>query len=213
MLPQQTRAPNGDSPFRCDRDSQTRTNATKSGTIINDASMCVRVDNKLSDDDGRVQVDAWIRNSGHEIVNSEANNYLLGGCPNNNIIRETNIKNLIDGTCEKDFVGDDLHSIPRVSESCCGFEAYGGLRGDCHRTTHAHNEIRVVESLLSVSEAEGAFSEFCGTEFYPVRKWIAEFEELSDSLGLSEFRKFVIAKRKLSGLAKLSLNTTNDVFN
>lgn len=66
---------------------------------------------------------------------------------------------------------------------------------------------------LTVSEVESAFNEFSGTDFYPVLKWIQDFEEMAESIGLSDLRKYVVAKRKLKGLAKASLNTVRHVTN
>ncbi|XP_062704651.1 uncharacterized protein LOC134286957 [Aedes albopictus] len=66
---------------------------------------------------------------------------------------------------------------------------------------------------LTVSEVESAFNEFSGTDFYPVLKWVQDFEEMADSIGLSDLRRYVVAKRKLTGLAKSSLNTVRHVTN
>ena len=66
---------------------------------------------------------------------------------------------------------------------------------------------------LTVSEVESAFSEFSGTDHYPVHKWIYDFEEMAETIGLTDLRKFVVAKRKLVGLAKMSLNSAHHVTN
>lgn len=90
--------------------------------------------------------------------------------------------------------------------------AHGVLRDDYYMENHAHGH-REVEPRLSVSEAEAVFPEFSGMEQYSVRKWVADFEELCDALGVIGLRKFVIAKRKLTGMAKIALNTTEHVSN
>ncbi|XP_055527292.1 uncharacterized protein LOC129719903 [Wyeomyia smithii] len=66
---------------------------------------------------------------------------------------------------------------------------------------------------FTVAEVESAFNEFSGSDFYPVLKWIQDFEEMAESIGLSDLRKYVVAKRKLSGFAESSLNTVRHVTN
>ncbi|XP_055622399.1 uncharacterized protein LOC129765966 [Toxorhynchites rutilus septentrionalis] len=80
-----------------------------------------------------------------------------------------------------------------------------------HRGGEVNDADAAEKARLTVSEVESAFNEFCGTDYYPIRKWIADFEEMADSLGLSELRKYVVAKRKLIGIARSSLNTVRHV--
>lgn len=67
------------------------------------------------------------------------------------------------------------------------------------------------EQLLTVTEVESAFYEFSGTEVYSVEKWISDFDEMADSIGLTNLRRFVLAKKKLTGLAKLFLGTVSHI--
>lgn len=71
----------------------------------------------------------------------------------------------------------------------------------------------VGEQFLTVTEVESAFYEFSGTEVYSVEKWIDDFDEMADSIGLTNLRRFVLAKKKLTGLAKLSLGTVSHITN
>lgn len=67
------------------------------------------------------------------------------------------------------------------------------------------------EQRWNITEIEAAFTEFSGTDLYSVNKWIVDFEEVADSIGLSDLRRFVLAKKKLVGLAKLSLSSMSNI--
>ncbi|XP_062558207.1 uncharacterized protein LOC134223089 [Armigeres subalbatus] len=79
---------------------------------------------------------------------------------------------------------------------------YGSLGNNCYDGS---------EHRLTVSEVESAFTEFSGTDHCPIRKWIDDFEEMAETIGLSNMRMFVVAKRKLVGLARMSLNSARHI--
>lgn len=49
--------------------------------------------------------------------------------------------------------------------------------------------ISIGKQCLTVNEVESAFYEFSGTEVYSVDKWIVDFDEMVDSIGLTDWRR------------------------
>lgn len=82
-----------------------------------------------------------------------------------------------------------------------------------HRDGAAGGDRRqsIEEQHLTVTEVESAFYEFSGTEMYSVEKWIADFDEMADCMGLTDLQRFVLAKKKLTGLANVSLGTVSHI--
>lgn len=64
---------------------------------------------------------------------------------------------------------------------------------------------------ISFRDVEGSIKSFDGTGKYPVEKWIRDFEDLIQLLGWSELHAFIFAKKSLSGLAKLFIESENNI--
>lgn len=56
---------------------------------------------------------------------------------------------------------------------------------------------------LSYKDVENTLRTFDGTDIYPVKRWIDDFEDSAILFGWNEIQKLVFAKRTLTGLAKL----------
>ncbi|XP_077300627.1 uncharacterized protein LOC143921272 [Arctopsyche grandis] len=65
--------------------------------------------------------------------------------------------------------------------------------------------------LLSFRDVEDSISPFNGNEDYPVEKWIAEFEELAQMTNLDDLRKLMYAKKSLTGVAKLFIQSQRGI--
>ncbi|XP_072396913.1 uncharacterized protein [Diabrotica undecimpunctata] len=56
---------------------------------------------------------------------------------------------------------------------------------------------------LSFKDVEDSIRPFDGKDDYPVRKWITDFEEISELMGWNDLQMLIFAKRSLKGIAKL----------
>lgn len=68
-----------------------------------------------------------------------------------------------------------------------------------------HQENRAV--AISFRDVEGSIKPFDGTKKYPVERWINDFENFVKLLGWSELQAFIFAKKSLTGVAKLFVDS------
>lgn len=64
---------------------------------------------------------------------------------------------------------------------------------------------------LTFRDVEGSIRTYDGNEKYPVRRWIEDFEETATLMGWDEMQKFVFAKKSLTGLAKLFVQSERGI--
>lgn len=77
------------------------------------------------------------------------------------------------------------------------------------RTQECH---RGMDSFaLTFRDVEDSIRPFDGKEEYPVKRWIADFEEIADVTGWNELQKLLFAKRSLKGLAKLFIQAEKGI--
>lgn len=58
------------------------------------------------------------------------------------------------------------------------------------------------------SDVDHAIADFTSDDSYDIRKWIADFEDITGTLNLEDRDRYVCARRKMSGTAKVFLRTT-----
>lgn len=84
-----------------------------------------------------------------------------------------------------------------------------------HGGTKSGKSIRETKSKssfsLSFRDVEDSIRPFDGKDNYPVRKWIEDFEEISELTGWNELQKLIFAKKSLTGLAKLFIQSENGI--
>ena len=67
------------------------------------------------------------------------------------------------------------------------------------------------KTTFSFADIEGSTKSFSGGNEENVNSWIAEFEEISHTVGWSELQKYIFGKRLLQGPAKLFVHTLKNV--
>ncbi|KAG5878071.1 hypothetical protein JTB14_031506 [Gonioctena quinquepunctata] len=65
--------------------------------------------------------------------------------------------------------------------------------------------------LLTFKDVEDSIRTFDGKDNYPVRKWIEDFEEISELTGWNDLQKLIFAKKSLKGLAKLFIQSEKGI--
>lgn len=74
-----------------------------------------------------------------------------------------------------------------------------------------HREARRLHSKFTIKDVEGSLTHFTGDDKLPIKKWITEFEDVSDLLHWSELQKLIYGKRMLKGSAKRFISFEKDV--
>lgn len=64
---------------------------------------------------------------------------------------------------------------------------------------------------ISFRDVEGSIKPFDGSSKYSVEKWIADFEGFIKLLGWSELHAFIFAKKSLTGIAKLFVESESGI--
>lgn len=64
---------------------------------------------------------------------------------------------------------------------------------------------------LTFRDVEDSIRSFSGKEDYPINKWISDFEEIADITGWNNLQKLIFAKKSLTGLAKLFVQSEKEV--
>ncbi|XP_011688730.1 PREDICTED: uncharacterized protein K02A2.6-like [Wasmannia auropunctata] len=66
---------------------------------------------------------------------------------------------------------------------------------------------------LIFRDVEGSIRNFDGSDVYPVERWITDFEDTAALFGWNEIQQLIFAKRSLTGLAKLYVQSEGVVKN
>lgn len=64
---------------------------------------------------------------------------------------------------------------------------------------------------LSYRDVEDSIRRYDGSDIYPVERWIDDFEEMAQIMGWNELQKLIFAKKSLTGLAKLFVQSQHGV--
>ncbi|KAG5866714.1 hypothetical protein JTB14_035548 [Gonioctena quinquepunctata] len=64
---------------------------------------------------------------------------------------------------------------------------------------------------LTFKDVEDSIRTFDGKDNYPARKWIEDFEEISELTGWNDLQKLIFAKKSLKGLAKLFIQSEKGI--
>lgn len=64
---------------------------------------------------------------------------------------------------------------------------------------------------LTFRDVEDSIRHFDGGDDYPVEKWIIDFEEIAEVTGWNELQKLIFAKKSLTGLAKLFVQSVKGI--
>nr|XP_012136355.1 PREDICTED: uncharacterized protein LOC105661967 [Megachile rotundata] len=73
--------------------------------------------------------------------------------------------------------------------------------------TPARQQERDVNFAFGFKDMENTLRTFDGSNAYPVEKWIEDFEEAAEIFQWTELQRLIFAKRSLSGLAKLFIQS------
>lgn len=68
-----------------------------------------------------------------------------------------------------------------------------------------------VSRRLNFGDVEEALVQFTGDTAYGIKKWLADFEITVATMGYSELDRILIAKRRMSGTARLFVNSMSNV--
>lgn len=64
---------------------------------------------------------------------------------------------------------------------------------------------------LTFRDVEDSIRPFDGKEDYPVEKWISDFEDIADVTGWNNLQKLIFAKKSLTGIAKLFVQSEKGI--
>ncbi|XP_055912705.1 uncharacterized protein LOC129946516 [Eupeodes corollae] len=135
------------------------------------------------------------------------------------LIQETSRESTVESADEQFSDAEDNNEEPRSEEEILDEELEKLHRifkkkQEIHKLQKQLQEFQLEESATSTKsttvcfrDIEDSIPPFSGDDNLPVQRWIEQFEDYSEILGLDERSKFLYGKRLLTGTAKLYIRT------
>lgn len=119
--------------------------------------------------------------------------------------------NILNAESENDSE-NERNEEENVDNESDGYEDCDNSVKNFRNQAHAPARPKKKESFaLTFRDVEDSIRVFNGKDDYPINKWILDFEEMANITGWNDLQKLIFAKKSLSGLAKLFIQSEKGI--